>query len=591
LSELHHVADGGAEEPFATEEENGRDMALRLGVPFVAVIPCLPHRRAAGSAAIDAARAFHGVDGRLYLAPEREKLGAIATWLENHPELHDRLAISTPEAIRAALIETDRSAAAEATIDALANSHPELSARRVLSRGQAVVGLLLLAALAACLVRAWHTTLLVLNLAMGSLFFGMAVLRLIAVARLARFGPRTSPPISLADDDALPTYTVLVPLYGEARIVADLVHGLQSLDWPPDKLDVKLILEADDEETRRVAERAIEGTRFEIVVAPPVPPRTKPRALVVALGSARGELVTVYDAEDRPHPMQLREAHAAFSRAGPELACVQAPLLIDNLKAGALARYFALEYAALFDGLLPALAALHMPLPLGGTSNHFRREALEKVGGWDPYNVTEDADLGMRLARFGYRCDTISRPTWEEAPVTPRAWLAQRTRWFKGWLQTFFVHTRQPVVLVRQLGLRSTIGFLLVGIGMLASAIIHPVYVANVIITAFDPLALWSDGSAFSAAVVGFNLFNLVVGYYAAIRLSWRTMQLRNRRRQALALATLPLYWLLMSVACVAAIWQLALWPHYWAKTPHRGRRQDADATADARQDLDSDEA
>jgi cellulose synthase/poly-beta-1,6-N-acetylglucosamine synthase-like glycosyltransferase len=411
---------------------------------------------------------------------------------------------------------------------------------------------------------------------MGSLFFGMAVLRLIAVARLARFGPRKSPPISLADDDALPVYTVLVPLYREAAIIDDLVNGLRSLDWPPDKLDVKLILEADDAATRAAADRAVEGTPFEIVVAPPVLPRTKPRALVFALQFARGELVTVYDAEDRPHPMQLREAHAAFSRAGPDLACLQAPLLIDNLKAGALARYFALEYAALFDGLLPALAALHMPLPLGGTSNHFRREALEKVGGWDPYNVTEDADLGIRLARFGYRCDTLTHPTCEEAPVAPRAWLAQRTRWFKGWLQTFLVHTRQPVVLVRQLGLRSTVGFLLVGIGMLASAIIHPIYVATVIIAAFDPLALWGDGSAFSAAVVGFNLFNLVVGYYAAIRLSWRTMQIRNRRRQTLELATLPLYWLLMSVACLKAIGQLVRRPHYWAKTPHRGRAETA---------------
>jgi cellulose synthase/poly-beta-1,6-N-acetylglucosamine synthase-like glycosyltransferase len=579
LSELHHVARGDAAEPFATEEENGRDMALRLGIPFVAVIPRSPHRRTdVGSAAIDAARAFHDGDGRLYLAPEREKFTAIATWLENHPELHHRLAISTPGAIRAALLGTGDSAAEEAA-NALATAHPELSARHVLSRGQAVVGLLLLATLAGCLVVSWRMTLLVLNLAMGSLFFGMAVLRLIAVARLARFGPRKSPPISLANDDALPTYTVLVPLYGEARVIGDIVHGLQSLDWPVDRLDVKLILEADDEETRRAAERAIEGTPFEIVVAPPVPPRTKPRALVFALEFVRGELVTVYDAEDRPHPMQLREAHAAFSRASPDLACLQAPLLIDNLKAGALARYFALEYAALFDGLLPALAALRMPLPLGGTSNHFRREALEKVGGWDPYNVTEDADLGIRLARFGYRCDTLTRPTWEEAPVAPRAWLAQRTRWFKGWSQTFLVHTRQPVVLVRQLGLRNTIGFLLVGIGMLASAIIHPIYVANVIITALDPLALWSDGSAFSAAVVGFNLFNLVVGYYAAIRLSWRTMQLRNRRRQALALATLPLYWLLMSVACLRAIWQLARRPHYWAKTPHRGRGRDADGT------------
>ena len=201
-----------------------------------------------------------------------------------------------------------------------------------------------------------------------AIFSALTVWRLFAAA--AALAPHPKPTVRWTDE--LPTYTVLCPLYREANMMQALARRLLSIDYPAEKLDVKLILEADDEETRRVAERAIEGTRFEIVVAPPVPPRTKPRALVVALGSARGELVTVYDAEDRPHPMQLREAHAAFSRAGPELACVQAPLLIDNLKAGALARYFALEYAALFDGLLPALAALHMPLPLGGTSNHFR---------------------------------------------------------------------------------------------------------------------------------------------------------------------------------------------------------------------------
>jgi len=548
----------------------------------VPAVPAQPGRPAqAELVAIGATRACLA-NGRLYLAPEPDKFAKVAAWLENHPEQRCRLAISTPAAIRDALLATDNMEVAERVVGTLSRAHPEFSARHVLSRCQIIFGLLLVAFLAGCLVLAWRPTLLLLNLAMGTLFFGMAVLRLIAVARLARFGPRRPPRIAMGEDEALPVYTVLVPLYGEARVVRDLVHGLQSLDWPPDRLDVKLILEADDAETRRAAETAVGGTPFEIVVVPPVLPRTKPRALVYALQFARGELVTVYDAEDRPHPMQLREAHAAFSRGGADLACLQAPLLIDNLRAGMLARYFALEYAALFDGLLPALAALHMPLPLGGTSNHFRRDALEKAGGWDPYNVTEDADLGIRLARLGYRCDTITRPTWEEAPVAPGAWLAQRTRWFKGWIQTFLVHTRQPVALARQLGPRGTVGFLLAGIGMLVSAIIHPIYVINVVLTALDPLSLWSDGSALSAAVVGFNLFNLVVGYYAAIRLSWRTMRLRNRRRQMLALVTLPFYWLLMSVACLRAICQLAWRPHYWAKTPHRGRRPAAEAEAES---------
>ena len=175
---------------------------------------------------------------------------------------------------------------------------------------------------------------------------------------------------------------------------------------------------------------------YEIVVVPQGGPRTKPKALSFALPLARGEFVTVYDAEDRPHPGQLREAHATFATAGPELACVQASLVIDNASAGWLPLMFAVEYAALFDGLLPTLAAHAMPLPLGGTSNHFRRAALEAVGGWDPFNVTEDADLGLRFARFGYRALTMPLATHEDAPVTFRAWLNQRTRWFKGWMQT-----------------------------------------------------------------------------------------------------------------------------------------------------------
>jgi len=572
LSGQDRLARRDGEGLSAGEEDDCRDLASRLGIAFVPVIPVAPGQEAdAAGVAAGEFRVFPS-GGRLYLAPKPDRFAAMAAWLETYPELRHRLAIATPAAIRAALLATGEAAIAEAAVGALAAAHPEFSARHVLSRRQMVAGLAAATLLAASLFSSWRITLLVLNLAMGSLFFGMAVLRLIAAARLARFGPRRPRPVGMDDDAALPTYSVLVPLYREARVLPDLVQALQSLDWPADRLDVKLILEADDDETRRVAERAVEGTAFEIVVVPPLPPRTKPKALVYALQFARGELVTVYDAEDRPHPMQLREAHAAFRRGGPSLACLQAPLLIDNLGSGMLARYFALEYSALFDGLLPALAALDMPLPLGGTSNHFRRAALRDAGGWDPYNVTEDADLGIRLARLGYRCDTITRPTWEEAPVAPKAWLAQRTRWFKGWLQTFLVHSRQPVKLVRQLGIRSTVGFLLVGIGMLVSAIIHPIYIANVVLTALDPLSLWSDGGAFSAAVVGFNLFNLAVGYFAAIRLCWRTMRLRNRRGQLIALATLPLYWLLMSVACLTAVWQLVRQPHYWAKTPHRGR-------------------
>ena len=201
----------------------------------------------------------------------------------------------------------------------------------------------------------------------------------------------------------LPVYTVLVPLYREERLVTQLVAALGRLQWPASRLDIKLIVEEDDLPTRRAVERAVSGAPFEVVVVPAAAPRTKPKALAYALPFARGHFVTIYDAEDRPHPGQLREAYAVFRRSDPGLACLQAPIVIDDPGKSRIARLFAAEYSALFDGLLPALVALRLPLPLGGTSNHFRREALENVCGWDPYNVTEDADLGIRLARFGYR--------------------------------------------------------------------------------------------------------------------------------------------------------------------------------------------
>jgi cellulose synthase/poly-beta-1,6-N-acetylglucosamine synthase-like glycosyltransferase len=113
---------------------------------------------------------------------------------------------------------------------------------------------------------------------------------------------------------------------------------------------------------------------------------------------------------------------------------VQARLCIDT-RTSWLARYFTAEYAGQFDVVLPKLAALGLPLPLGGSSNHFRTVTLREVGGWDPHNVTEDADLGMRLARFGYRSGVVASSTYEEAPADIGRWLGQRTRWFKGWMR------------------------------------------------------------------------------------------------------------------------------------------------------------
>jgi cellulose synthase/poly-beta-1,6-N-acetylglucosamine synthase-like glycosyltransferase len=258
------------------------------------------------------------------------------------------------------------------------------------------------------------------------------VLRLLAWVEAGRLRPRPLPP---ADPARQPVYSVLVALYREKEMVPQLLAALGRLQWPRARLEIKLVCEADDDETLA----ALRGYRLpptmEIVLVPSALPRTKPKALAYALPLCSGEFVTLYDAEDRPDPLQLVEAWQRFCEEPPEVACLQAPLAVANGGASALSTMFSFEYAALFRGLLPWLARRRLALPLGGTSNHFRRAALDEVGGWDAYNVTEDAELGVRLARYGYRTGVITRPTWEDAPETLAVWLPQRIRWFKGWMR------------------------------------------------------------------------------------------------------------------------------------------------------------
>ncbi len=562
-------ADDGRHDAYA-------ERARRLGLPFAREV-----RLDAGAAADMAAirrgtfAKSPGAEGMAFVAPAEETLPDIAHWLARYPAARQRLWVATPTAIRSALIHAGAERFAANAVNRLAILYPDLSARRVVTGRQLVAGLGLAAAIALALYAAPVATVIALNLIGAFFFFGVSVLRFVAAAFVAgRELGEVEAATEQADDD-LPVYTILVPLLNEAHLVPDLVAALGRIDWPRDRLDIKLIVEADDPATIAAAEVWGQGPPFEVLVVPAGKPRTKPKALSFALPFARGEFVTVYDAEDQPHPRQLREAYRTFRRSPAEIACLQATLAVDNGGASLVARQFAIEYSALFDGLLPALAALDMPLPLGGTSNHFRREALVEVGGWDPFNVTEDADLGLRLARFGYRSGTIDLPTLEEAPATLGPWMRQRTRWFKGWMQTWLVHTRRPLRLLHELGWRRFLGFNLIGTGLIVSALIHPVYFATLVVMATDPLSLWGDGGAFAAMVVGVNLFNLFAGYTAMAALAMRTLELRGHGHEARALVLLPVYWLLMSVASYRALIQLVVHPHKWEKTPHRGRAGD----------------
>jgi glycosyltransferase involved in cell wall biosynthesis len=276
-------------------------------------------------------------------------------------------------------------------------------------------------------------------------------------------------------DEELPRYTVLVAAYKEADVIARTIRTLEALDYPRDRLEIKLLLESDDAATIAAVGRARPAPQFEVVVVPQAEPRTKPKACNYGLQASSGELITIFDAEDRPEPLQLRRAAVAFRRLDPAIACLQAKLHYYNADQNLITRWFSAEYVTWFSGMLPALVEMKAPIPLGGTSMHIRREVLEAVGAWDPYNVTEDADLGTRLHRLGFRTEVLDSVTYEEANSDLINWVKQRSRWYKGYLQTWLVHLRHPLKLWRQLGPVGFLGFNVVvgGTPVLRSDALH----------------------------------------------------------------------------------------------------------------------
>lgn len=363
-------------------------------------------------------------------------------------------------------------------------------------------------------------------------------------------------------DEALPSYTVILPLFHEAHMVPPLCEALSQLDYPTEKLDIILACEANDPDTIKAAQAAsIEP--FRTLIVPPVfpggPPQTKPRALNYALERSSGTLVTIFDAEDRPHPQQLRQAADAFAKH-PDWTALQAPLDYFNTKDSWLAAQFGLEYAGLFHVLLPFYDRLRLPFPLGGTSNHMRRNALEVVGGWDPHNVTEDADLAFRLAATGGQIGWINTPTQEEAVSSLRPWFKQRSRWLKGYLQTWLVHMNAPL---RGGWRRAIMLQLTLGLSLLSVAFFAPVMTALGLFGLAKLLGITQTTlPSIYIGALGFSLLcGMVVGALGAIRakqlhLLWHV-------------PFMPLYWLLLFPPLIQAAIELRTRPFHWHKTEH----------------------
>ena len=402
-------------------------------------------------------------------------------------------------------------------------------------------------------------------------FAGALWLRTLAI--IAGQSPSLAAP---PPDDQLPIYTVIVALYREAPVVAKLVRALDALHYPRAKLDIKLVLERSDRDTLAALAVLRLPARYDVIIAPQGAPLTKPRALNIALSVARGSLLVVYDAEDVPAPDQLRLAAARFA-ADPAVDCLQARLVIENWRDSWLSAAFALEYAVLFDMVNPGLVALDLPIALGGSSNHFRTATLRRVCGWDAWNVTEDADLGLRLARFGAQVGTLASDTREEAPNEYGNWFRQRMRWQKGWMQTLIVHSRRPARLWDELGLRRLLAVMLLLAGALLGGLFGPILLLETLIRAFreaagarEHLSRGSDVITYILALWGFQ--TIVVPAVVAIG--------RRRLKGVLgALFAMPAYYALVSLATWAALFELVIRPFHWSKTEH-GRTRGGPARA-----------
>jgi glycosyltransferase XagB len=460
----------------------------------------------------------------------------------------------------------------------LADFDPQMSARTVFTAPQMIAAYALLSVVLAGLAFVPVPTLIAVNIAFSLFYLGNFIFKGVLISigggRSAAIDETIAIEARALRDDELPVFTVLVPMFREAAMLPRLAQALRELHYPLGKLDIKIVLEAGDLATIEAARRlGLEGV-FEIIIVPRSEPQTKPKACNFALRFARGEYLVVYDAEDRPEPDQLRKVVATFRRSPANTACLQCRLNYYNANENWLTRMFTLDYALWFDQMLPGLERLSMLIPLGGTSNHFRIDVLRELHAWDPFNVTEDADLGIRIGQKGYRVGVVDSTTFEEASCRVGQWLRQRSRWIKGYMQTLLVHTRRPLQFVRSAGLLGLLGFIFFIGGTVLAGLLNPLFWLFYVI--------WLAASAanldviFPHALLYLCLFNLLAGNGAFTYL----IMLAPIRRGWLGLIPYSFslfgYWVLISLAAYKALWQLLRNPFYWEKTEHGLSQQGA---------------
>jgi cellulose synthase/poly-beta-1,6-N-acetylglucosamine synthase-like glycosyltransferase/glycosyltransferase involved in cell wall biosynthesis/O-antigen/teichoic acid export membrane protein len=375
--------------------------------------------------------------------------------------------------------------------------------------------------------------------------------------------------IDVIDDATLPIYTILCPLYKEANVLPHFIESMGTLNWPQNKLDIQLLLEEDDEQTIEAARSMTLPSHIRIIVVPNSQPKTKPKACNYGLSMAKGEYIVVFDAEDKPDPDQLKKAYLAFKKQPKTVVCMQAKLNYYNPNRNLLTRLFTSEYSLWFDVVLPGLQSIQTTIPLGGTSNHFRTEKLLSLNGWDPFNVTEDCDLGARLFKAGYKTAIIDSTTLEEANSNVKNWFRQRSRWIKGYFQTYLVHLRNPLEFLSDYKVHAPLFQLIIG-ARISFMLINP-FLWFVTISYFTLYGLVGPTieAVYPSYVFYMAAFSLVLGNFIYLYNYMIGCAKRGHWELIKYVFFVPIYWLMISISAIIALVQLFSKPHYWEKTIH----------------------
>lgn len=452
----------------------------------------------------------------------------------------------------------------------LMRSDPANSALITFSTGQLVFIFGAVALVVLALFFRFTQTSIAINILVSSFFLISILFKLFLALMGSRFELHqavTRDEVRNVVDDDLPIYTIQLPVYKEDKLIKKLIWNLQSIDYPREKLDIKLLIEEDDSKTLNAVKDLNFPAIFDVVVVPFHMPKTKPKACNYGLYFSRGKYLTIYDAEDIPDTDQLKKIITLFEKLPDNYICIQCALNYFNRNENFLTRMFTLEYSYWFDYMLPGLDTLDIPIPLGGTSNHFKLDKLIELGAWDPFNVTEDADLGLRAYSKGYKVSIVNSTTYEEANNEPFNWIRQRSRWIKGYMQTYLIHMRNPVKLYKRIGLRGFLGFNFFIGATPVTFLIYPLLLT--IFLAYVVLDLSWIRALFPDWVLFISIFNLLIGNVLMIYVNM--MAVFKRRFYELILFSLanPVYWLMHSISAYKGLYQLIVKPFYWEKTNH----------------------